>query len=110
MQILRPMKSSLFTPPHLDHAVEFRRLRESIFTAVISHLLNIVQEHKQEPLREQRKRSKRKAEIGRRLPFRLALNEEQAAVALSLSPSRFRELVAEGLLPSPRVIGSRLLY
>ena len=51
-----------------------------------------------------------KAIIAARLPVRRGLDENEAAVYLSLSPSFFRKLVADGLMPRPRVIGGRRIW
>lgn len=53
---------------------------------------------------------RRKAEIGARLPVRRGLDEGEAAVYLSLSPSFFRGLVERGDMPRPRVLGSRRIW
>lgn len=52
----------------------------------------------------------RKAEIAMRLPVRRGLDENEAAVYLSLSPSTFRKLVQNGDIPRPRVIGARRVW
>jgi excisionase family DNA binding protein len=44
------------------------------------------------------------------LPVRRGLAESEAAVYLSLSPSFFRRLVAQGLMPRPRLIGGRRIW
>jgi len=51
-----------------------------------------------------------KATIASRLPIRRGLDENEAAVYLSLSPSFFRKLVAAGRMPRPRVIGGRRIW
>ena len=51
-----------------------------------------------------------KATIAGRLPVRRGLSETEAAVYLSLSPSFFHRLVAQGLMPRPRVVGSRRIW
>ena len=51
-----------------------------------------------------------KATIAGRLPVRRGLSETEAAVYLSLSPSFFRRLVAEGAMPRPRILGSRRIW
>ena len=51
-----------------------------------------------------------KALIASRLPIRRGLNENEAAVYLSLSPSFFRKLVAAGRMPRPRLIGDRRVW
>lgn len=52
----------------------------------------------------------RKSEIAARLPVRRGLDENEAAVYLSLSPSFFRSLVKDGDMPRPRVIGTRRIW
>ena len=51
-----------------------------------------------------------KASIAARLPMRRGLSEVEAAVYLSLSPSFFRRLVDQRLMPRPRVVGSRRIW
>jgi excisionase family DNA binding protein len=51
-----------------------------------------------------------KAAIGRRFPLRRGLDEREAALYLSLSPSFFRRLVVTGSMPKPRMIGSRRIW
>jgi hypothetical protein len=51
-----------------------------------------------------------KATIASRLPIRRGLDENEAAVYLSLSPSFFRKLVAAARMPRPRVIGGRRIW
>lgn len=51
-----------------------------------------------------------KALIGSRLPICRGLDENEAAVYLSLSPSFFRKLVAAGRMPRPRLIGERRIW
>ena len=51
-----------------------------------------------------------KAIIAARLPVRRGLDENEAAVYLSLSPSFFRKLVADGQMPRPRIIGGRRIW
>lgn len=45
-----------------------------------------------------------------RLPIRRGLSEIEAAIYLSLSPSFFRRLVDQGLMPRPRVAGGRRIW
>ncbi len=47
-----------------------------------------------------------KAFIAGRLPVRRGLDESEAAVYLSFSPTFFRKLVTEGHMPRPRLAGS----
>jgi excisionase family DNA binding protein len=51
-----------------------------------------------------------KAIIASRLPIRRGLDENEAAIYLSLSPSFFRKLVADGRMPRPRVADGRRIY
>ena len=51
-----------------------------------------------------------KATIAGRLPVRRGLSEPEAAIYLSLSPSFFRRLVAQGTMPRPRILGSRRIW
>ena len=51
-----------------------------------------------------------KAIIGSRLPIRRGLDENEAAVYLSLSPSFFRKLVTAGRMPRPRLVGERRIW
>ena len=48
-----------------------------------------------------------KAFIAGRLPVRRGLDENEAAVYLSLSPSFFRKLVEDNGIPRPRIAGGR---
>lgn len=52
----------------------------------------------------------RKREIATYLPVRRGLDEREAAVYLSFSPTFFRQLVNEGLMPKPRVAKGRLAW
>ena len=52
----------------------------------------------------------RKAAVSVRLPVRRGLTETEAAVYLSLSPSFFRQLIARGMMPRPRVVGRRRIW
>ncbi len=51
-----------------------------------------------------------KRSISVRLPVRRGLDECEAAVYLSISPSFFRKLVEAKTMPRPRVIGSRRIW
>ena len=51
-----------------------------------------------------------KASVAGRLPVRRGLDENEAAVYLSLSPSFFRKLVSEGRMPRPRIAGGRRIW
>ena len=52
----------------------------------------------------------RKRDIAAYLPVRRGLSEHEAAVYLSFSPSFFRELVAERLMPVPRIAKGRRIW
>jgi predicted DNA-binding transcriptional regulator AlpA len=54
--------------------------------------------------------SRAKSAIATRLPIRRGLDECEAALYLSLSPTFFRKLVASGSMPKPRRIGSRRVW
>lgn len=50
-----------------------------------------------------------KAEVAARLPIRRGLGEAEAALYVGLGATKFRELVADGRMPRPRLIdGSRV--
>jgi excisionase family DNA binding protein len=51
-----------------------------------------------------------KAVIAGRLPVRRGLDESEAAVYLSLSPSYFRKLVEQRKMPRPRMAGGRRIW
>lgn len=51
-----------------------------------------------------------KATIAGRLAVRRGLDENEAAVYLSLSPSFFRKLVEQKLMPRPRLAGGRRIW
>ena len=51
-----------------------------------------------------------KASIAGRLPVRRGLSEVEAAIYLSLSPSFFRRLVDQKVMPRPRVAGGRRIW
>ncbi len=51
-----------------------------------------------------------KQAISRNLPLRRGLSEVEAAIYLSLSPSFFRGLVDQGVMPRPRVVGGRRIW
>lgn len=44
------------------------------------------------------------------VPVVFGLPEAEAAVAIGVSPTKFRELVAVGTMPAPRVVGGKLVY
>jgi excisionase family DNA binding protein len=48
--------------------------------------------------------------IAARLNVRRGLDESEAAVYLSLSPSFFRRLVEERVMPKPRIAGGRRIW
>ena len=52
----------------------------------------------------------RKDQIASRLTVRRGLDESEAAVYLSLSPSFFRSLVERGEMPRPRLLHSRRIW
>lgn len=52
----------------------------------------------------------KKSSIAARLPVRRGLDECEAAVYLSISPSFFRKLVELRRMPRPRVIGTRRIW
>ena len=51
-----------------------------------------------------------RASIAGRLPVRRGLSAVEAAVYLSVSPSFFRRLVDEGVMPRPRIAGGRRIW
>ena len=51
-----------------------------------------------------------KASIASRLPVRRGLDENEAAIYLSLSPSFFRKLVEQGRMPRPRLIDDHRVW
>jgi hypothetical protein len=51
-----------------------------------------------------------KALIASRLPVRRGLDENEAAIYLSFSPSFFRKLVAEKRMPRPRLAEGRRVW
>jgi hypothetical protein len=51
-----------------------------------------------------------KAVIAARLLVRRGLDENEAAIYLSLSPSFFRKLVGQGRMPRPRLVGERRIW
>lgn len=48
--------------------------------------------------------------IAGKLTLRRGLDEGEAAVYLSLSPSKFRQMVVNGLMPRPRLAGRRRIW
>lgn len=54
--------------------------------------------------------SRAKATIAARLAVRRGLDECEAALYLSISPSFFRKLVKSRAMPRPRVVGTRRIW
>jgi predicted DNA-binding transcriptional regulator AlpA len=57
-----------------------------------------------------RDRKERRGWVCKQLQTRRGLSEVEAAVYLSLSPSFFRRLVEQGLMPRPRKAGARRIW
>lgn len=53
---------------------------------------------------------RRRREAMASLPIVLGLPELEAAAAVGLSQTKFRELVAEKVMPEPRLVGKKLIY
>ena len=51
-----------------------------------------------------------KGTIAGRMVLRRGLDEVEAAVYLSLSPSKFRQMVMQGEMPRPRLAGRRRIW
>ncbi len=51
-----------------------------------------------------------KATIAGRLILRRGLDEVEASIYLSLSPSKFRQMVVQGIMPRPRLAGRRRIW
>lgn len=51
-----------------------------------------------------------KAAIATRLPIRRGLSEGEAALYIGIGATTFRELVAEGIMPRPRLLRGRKLW
>ncbi|MGF7163306.1 hypothetical protein FHS85_004969 [Rhodoligotrophos appendicifer] len=51
-----------------------------------------------------------KSTIAARLTIRRGLSEAEAALYVGLGSTKFRFLIAEGLMPEPRIIGGRRLW
>ena len=51
-----------------------------------------------------------KSTIAGGLTLRRGLDEGEAAVYLSLSPSKFRQMVMQGVMPRPRLAGRRRIW
>lgn len=60
--------------------------------------------------RRQTSQGRGKATVAARLPVRRGLSEVEAAIYLSLSPSFFRRLVDQRMMPRPRVAGGRRIW
>ena len=54
--------------------------------------------------------NRRRREVMATLPVVLGLPELEAAAAIGLSQTKFREMVAAGTMPEPRVVGGKLVY
>jgi len=54
--------------------------------------------------------ARRKAEIGARLPIRRGLGEAEAALYVGLGATKFSELVKDGTMPRPRLIGAQRIW
>lgn len=51
-----------------------------------------------------------KGAVAARLPIRRGLGEAEAALYIGLGASKFRELVQDGTMPRPRLIGNRRVW
>ena len=51
-----------------------------------------------------------KASVAARLPVRRGLSEVESAVYLSLSPTKFRQMVEDSRMPQPREADTRLIW
>ncbi len=51
-----------------------------------------------------------KREVASRLPIRRGLSEAEAAIYVGIGATKFRELVAAGKMPRPRLIGDRRVW
>lgn len=54
--------------------------------------------------------SRRRRDVIATLPLVLGLPEIEAAAAIGLSQTKFREMVAAGDMPKPRIVGGKLSY
>ena len=52
----------------------------------------------------------RKSVLAQQFSIRRGLDENEAAIYLSLSPSKFRQMVELGLMPRPRLAGRRRIW
>jgi hypothetical protein len=53
---------------------------------------------------------RRRRDAAASLPIVFGLPEIEAAAAIGVSQTKFRELVADRSMPSPRVVGGKLVY
>ena len=51
-----------------------------------------------------------KSRVSAILPVRRGLSESEAAIYLSLSATFFRTLVERGVMPRPRIVGTRRIW
>lgn len=51
-----------------------------------------------------------RAEVLARLPIVFGLQEEEAAASVGFGATKFREMVAAGAMPKPRLHGGRKVY
>lgn len=51
-----------------------------------------------------------KRDAAARLPIRRALSEPEAALYVGIGSTKFRDLVADGRMPKPRVLDGRKLW
>ena len=51
-----------------------------------------------------------RATLSVRMPIRRGLSEAEASTYISVSPSLFRRLVADGIMPRPRLAGRRRIW
>jgi hypothetical protein len=54
--------------------------------------------------------SRRRRDAAASLPIVFGLPELEAAAAVGLSQTKFREMVATGDMPEPRIVGGKLVY
>lgn len=60
--------------------------------------------------RQSRDKTASRSALAGRLPIRRGLSAIDAAIYLSLSPSFFRRLVEQGVMPRPRIAGARRIW
>jgi hypothetical protein len=53
---------------------------------------------------------RRRRDVATGLPIVFGLPEIEAAAAIGVSQTKFREMVANRAMPSPRVVGGKLVY